>query len=158
MLILAIFNTKRTVTPKIGKEELRFVYSESCLIVLHICVKYRENIEWTRVHSRNGYFHYLVCSKSRNSKSRLTRVTGFVFCTLSYGVLQFCEKFHIYILIFRTVFNLKSRHDYTVEMSTFNDQMAITLKIGKAELQFICSVGPLTVLYIYLKFRETTGC
>ena len=44
-----------------------------------------------------------------------------------------------------------------VEMCTFNDPMAITLKIGKTELQFICSVRPLIALYIYLRFRETTG-
>ena len=61
---------------------------------LHLCEvssKYLEQFSTYRadiVHSRNGYFQYLLCSKGRNSKSRLTRVTVFMFCMLSHGALH----------------------------------------------------------------------
>ena len=35
--------------------------------------------------------HYFQCSKGHNSKSRLSRVTALVFCTLSHNALYFCE-------------------------------------------------------------------
>ena len=67
---------------------LWFICSACGLLVLYICVKLCENItnsievmEWTRVHGRNGY---VQCSKGNNSKSRQTRVTVQVFCTLSH--------------------------------------------------------------------------
>ena len=41
-----------------------------------------------------------------------------------------------------------------VEMAMFNVQRAITQKVGKPELQFMCSAHPLIVLYIYVKFGE----
>ena len=65
-------------------------------MMVYICVKFHQNIwngfqlkEWSQVHSTNGYFQYLLCSKGCNSKSRLARDTVFVFCMLSHG-----EKFH----------------------------------------------------------------
>ena len=90
VLILAIFNVQRAITPKVGKPDLKFMCFASRLIVLYMCVKFRENIEQTQVHSRNGYFQYL-CSKGCNSKSRLTRVMDFVFCLLFYGALHLLE-------------------------------------------------------------------
>ena len=61
-------------------------------------MKFRENIlngfqltERTRVHGRNGY---VQCSKGNNSKSRQTRVRGYVFCMLSHCALHLCMKFH----------------------------------------------------------------
>ena len=69
-------------------------------MMLYICVKFHQNIwngfqlpQRTRIHSRNGYFQNLLCSKGRNSKSRLTRVTVFssARCVM---VLYICEKFH----------------------------------------------------------------
>ena len=68
--------------------QLGFICSASRLIVLYICVKFRENIERKQVHSRNGYFQYLLCSKGRISKIRLTRVEVFVFCMLSHCALH----------------------------------------------------------------------
>ena len=44
MVKMAMFNVQRTITPKVGKPELRFMCSASCLLVFYICVKYRENI------------------------------------------------------------------------------------------------------------------
>ena len=104
------------------------------------------------MHSRNGYFQYLLCSKGRNSKSRLTRVTFFfLFCFLhivSWGFI-FVRNF-----ISQMVFNLQSRYKYMVEMTMFNVQMAITPKVCKSELQFICSASSLIVhlhqAYLYL--------
>ena len=74
---MAIFNVRRAITPKAGKPELRFMCSALRLIVLYICVNFRENIskgfqltEWTRVHGRNGY---VQCLKGSNSESRQTK-------------------------------------------------------------------------------------
>ena len=41
-----------------------------------------------------------------------------------------------------------------VEMALFNVQRAITQKVGKLELQFMCSAHCLMVFYIYVKFGE----
>ena len=41
-----------------------------------------------------------------------------------------------------------------VEMAIFNIQRAITLKIGKQELQFMCSACHLMVFNICVKFHE----
>ena len=41
-----------------------------------------------------------------------------------------------------------------VEMAMFNVQRAITPKVAKPELQFMCSVRYLIVLYICVKFGE----
>ena len=51
VLIWAIFNVQRGITLKVGKPELWFMCSLSCPIALYICVKIRENIEWTQVYS-----------------------------------------------------------------------------------------------------------
>ena len=41
-----------------------------------------------------------------------------------------------------------------VEMAIFNIQRAITLKVGKQELQFMCSACHLMVFNICVKFQE----
>ena len=87
MVEMIMFNVQRAITANVGKPELWFMCSASCLIVLYICVKFRENIERTRVHSKNGYFQYLLFSKDRNSETKLTRVTVFVFYMFSPGAL-----------------------------------------------------------------------
>ena len=46
------------------------------------------------------------------------------------------------------VFNLQSGHEYMVEMAMLNVQRAITPKVGKPELQFMCSACYLIVFYI----------
>ena len=66
-------------------------------------------------------------------------------------MLYIYEKFYQNIW---TVSNLQSGHEYMVEMATFNVQRAITPKVGKPELWFICSASRLIVLYIFVKFRE----
>ena len=79
---------QRTITPKVGKPELWFMCSARHPKVLYICVMLNENTERTRVNSRNGNFKYILCSNGHNSKSRLTRIMFFVFCTLSHGALH----------------------------------------------------------------------
>ena len=89
MVRMAMFNVQRAITPKVGKPELRFIYSARRLIVLYICMKFRENIlnrfqlnKRIREHSRNGY---VQCIKGNISKSRQTRVTVHVFCKSSHN-------------------------------------------------------------------------
>ena len=63
-------------------------------------------------------------------------------------VLYICEKY--FIKTSHRVFNLKSGHEYMVEMAMFNVQRAITPKVGKQELRFINSACCLIVLYNYV--------
>ena len=91
---LAMFNVQNAITPKVGKPELCFMCSPSGLIELYICMKFRKIYRADRVHSRNGYSVQRastkkVGSQGLNLKSRLTRVTDVVLCTLSYGALHF---------------------------------------------------------------------
>ena len=95
MVEMAMFNIQRAITPKIGKPALRFMCSAHRLIVIYICLEFRENvlygfqlIERTQVQGTNGY---VLCSKGNNSKSRQTRVTVHVFCTLPHSALLLCE-------------------------------------------------------------------
>ena len=44
MVEMAIFNIKRAMTSKVGKQELRFMCSACCLMVFNICVKFHENM------------------------------------------------------------------------------------------------------------------
>ena len=37
-------NTQREITPKVGKQELRFTCSAHCLMVFIVCVKFYENM------------------------------------------------------------------------------------------------------------------
>ena len=53
-----------------------------------------------------------------------------------------------------TVFNLQSGHEYMVEIVTFNVQRAITLKVSKPELRFMCSARRQIVLNIRVSFRK----
>ena len=56
--------------------------------------------------------------------------------------------------ISQRVFNLQSIHKYKVEMTMFTIQRAIIPKVGKPELQFMCSACCLIVHYICVKFQE----
>ena len=44
MVEMAMCIVQRTIVPKAGKPELQFMCSALCLIVIYICVKFRENI------------------------------------------------------------------------------------------------------------------
>ena len=77
-------------------------------MTLYICVKFCQNIwngfqltEQIWKHGRNGY---VQCSKdAKNTKSRQTIATIFVFCMLSHSALHLCEVswkyFKLYILL-----------------------------------------------------------
>ena len=88
---MTVFNVQRTITPKVGNSELWFMCSACCLIMLYICVKFRENTtNGIRVMERTRVW---LCSMfiGNNSVSRQIRVTVHVFCTSSHGDLHWCE-------------------------------------------------------------------
>ena len=60
-------------------------------------------------------------------------------------------KFHENI---STIFKIQSGHYCMVEMAIFNIQRAISLKVGKQELWFMCSARCLMVFNICVKFHE----
>ena len=86
--------------------------------------------------------------RSENSKGRLTRLMVLVFCTSYHGALHLWEISWKYFKGFSTY------RVYMVEMAMFNVQRAITPKVGKPELWFMCSACCFIVLCIYVKFRE----
>ena len=101
MVEMAMFNLQRVITSKVGKLELQLMYSAHCLIVLHICVKFGENIlnrfeltERIWIQGRNGY---VQCSKGNNSKSRQIRVKVHVFCMSSLSALHLCKVLWKYL-------------------------------------------------------------
>ena len=129
-----------------------------CLKVLYICEKFHnisngfQLTEWTRVHSRNGYFQYLLCSKGCNSKSRLSRVC-FLCSACCRMVLYICEKFHHNS---SNGFQPTEWILYMIEMAMFNVQRAIAPKVGKPELWFMCSAHCFIVFYTCVKFCANT--
>ena len=107
---------------------------------LHLCeiswkyLKLFSIYRTARVQGGNGY---VQCSKGNNSKSRQTRVT--VFCVLH--VVSCCFTFvWSFMKISRTVSVLWSGHENMVEMAMLNVQRIITPKVGKPEIQFMCSM------------------
>ena len=48
MVEMAMFNVQRAITPKlkVGKPELRFIFSAHPLIMLYICLKFGEKISY----------------------------------------------------------------------------------------------------------------
>ena len=69
--------------------------SDDALYLCEVLAKYLKGFqltELTRVHSRNGHFQYLLCSKGGgDSKRRLTITTVFVFWLSSHDALRFWE-------------------------------------------------------------------
>ena len=56
--------------------------------------------------------------------------------------------------ISQMVDKLWSGHKYMMDISIKNFQRAVTLKVCKQELWFLCSTCFLMVLYIYVQFHE----
>ena len=78
MAEMAIFNVKSPITPKISKPELRFMCSSSCLRILYICVKCRENIERAQVYNLCSALCLaviLICVKFPNNISNGFQLT-----------------------------------------------------------------------------------
>ena len=61
--------------------------------VLILIKMFNVTVSFFFIHSRNGYFQYLLRSKGHKSRSRLIRVTVLcsAYCLM---VLYICEKFH----------------------------------------------------------------
>ena len=73
-------------------------------------------------------------------------------CVCVLHFVSWCFTFvRSFIKISGMVFNL---HDNMIEMAMFNVQRAITPKVGKPELRFMCSARCLIMLYICVKFHE----
>ena len=72
------------------------------LHLYEVSSNYLERTELTRVPRRKCYFQYLLCSKGRTSKSKLTKVTVFVFCSLSHRSLHLWEVSSKYLGRFST--------------------------------------------------------
>ena len=96
----------------------------------------------------NGHFQY---SKGNNSKSRKTRVTVHVFSVSSHSV-NICVKLHENMSSCFKVIRVCSI--YGADTKIVNTQRAITPKVRKPELRFICSALPLMVFNICVKFYE----
>ena len=61
---------KRAKTPKVGKPELRFIYSARHLIVLYICVKFSDNIsDGIRVMERTRIMEALTDDSQTNTQN-----------------------------------------------------------------------------------------
>ena len=86
-----------------------------------------------------------------NSKKQVNQSYGFCIPHIVSWCFTFVRNF---IIISQKVFNLQSGHEHIVEMAMFKVQKAITPKVGKLELQFICSAHRLLVLYICVKLHE----
>ena len=53
------------------------------------------------------------------------------------------------------VFKLQSRHKYMIEITVCNIQRAITRRVGKPKLWFLCSALRLMIPYICLELHES---
>ena len=100
MTWITIDNVQRVETPKAGNSKLRFLCFAD--IYLHkVSRKYLEQFSSYRVDT-NIFQKSHQSSKGHNSKSRLTRVTVFVFCTSSHDALHLCEASLKYLERFST--------------------------------------------------------
>ena len=73
MVEIAMFNVQRANTPKLGKSELRFIYYVRHLIVLYICVKFRENIsDGIRVMERTRMIEVLMDGRTLKISEGIT--------------------------------------------------------------------------------------
>ena len=120
--------------------------SAHCLMVLYICERFHQNIwngfqltEQTQVHGRNGYFQ---CSEGSNSKSRQTKLP-FISSAHCLIVLYICVKFceNISYSFQLTEWTQVQGTNGYVQCSKGNNSKS-------TELQFMCSVHCLIVLYI----------
>ena len=104
------------------------------------------NLESGHVYGINGY---VQSSKGISSKHWITRV---MFMSSARCLMML----YIYVKLRENIRNgmLWSRHENMIEMAMFNAQRAITPKLGRPELWFMCSVHSLMILYIAVKFRD----
>ena len=91
MVEMAIFNIQRTITLKVGKQEVRFMCSARCLMVFNICVKCHENMSsGFKVMQRTRKL--LTDTHTQREKTKTIYpiayfiCRGYVFCTSSHGV------------------------------------------------------------------------
>ena len=82
---------QRGITTKLHRRELRYLCYASRLMVLHISMKFHENIlKGFQVIKRTRNDHFQIL-KGTKYKTVYTIVTILVFCTLSDNALHFYE-------------------------------------------------------------------
>ena len=70
-------------------------------------------------------------------------------------VVLWCLTFvKTYMQISQRAVKLKSRHKYMKEFTVYNVQRAVSQKVRKQELSFLCSARPLMVLFSCVKFHK----
>ena len=169
---MKIVYPQRAITSKVGKPELRFMCSASQIMMFNICVKFHENMssgfkvmEQTRkllTHKGNNClmmfnicvkFHENMSSSFKvmertqkvvNTQRAITPKVGkpelwFLHSVCRLMVFNVCVKFHSFIKICQVVLN------YGADTKIVNTQRAITPKVGKPKLRFMCSARPLMV-------------
>ena len=94
---ITIFNVQMAITPvRLSRVEV-LMFCTSSHDALYLCEFLSKYLKWFPTYKadtstcRNCHFHYLLCSKDGNSKSRLTRARVLVFCTSSYSDLHLQE-------------------------------------------------------------------
>ena len=113
-------------------------------MVFNICVKFYENIS-------SGFKVMERTRKTVNTQRAITPKVGkselrFMCSARSLMVFNICVKFHENM---SSGFKVMERTRKTV-----NTQRAITPKVGKSELRFMCSARRLMVFNVCMKFHE----
>ena len=130
MVEMAMFNVQRTMTPKVGNQS----YDSWNLLIVFWSFKFvwsfiKISETFLNLQSRHQYMiqmaifniYNVLCSKGHYSKGRLT---SYGSCVLH--IVSWCFTFvWNFTKWSQTVFNLKSGHEYMVEMAMFNVQRAI---------------------------------
>ena len=96
---ITIYNVQRVVTPNTDNSELWFLCSAHHIMVIHICMKFQENISNSfqvteRIHIVQKWL--VQSSKGNNSKSRQTRVTVHKFYKLCKVSSKYVKGFPTY--------------------------------------------------------------
>ena len=115
MVEMAIFNIQRAITPKVGKPKLRLMCSARCLMVLYICVKFRENItngirvmERTRVHGRNVMLNVQRVMTPNVGKPVLRFIFSAHCLMMLYMAVKFRENISNGIRVMKRIWNYKA--------------------------------------------------
>ena len=138
MVEMAIFNIQRAITLKVGKQELRLVFCMSSHGV-NICVKFHENMT-------SGFKVMEQTQKlltDTHKKKTVYPIACIFVCrgyNQSYGscVLHVVSWFNICVKFHESMSSGFELMEHTQKF--VNTQRAITPKVGKPELWFMCSI------------------
>ena len=125
--------------------------------VLYICSsKYLEWFSTYRaVHGRNGY---VQPSKGNNFKSRQTKVTVNVFCTLSHSASHLCEVWWKYLKPFWTYrADMNTRQNWLCSMFNDSKSRQIRVKVHVFCMSSLSALHLCKVLWKYLWWYQSYG-